>query len=211
MDIEFATKFLGALFAIMNPFINLPVFLALTSNNIVEEQRGMAVKVGIYTTIMSIIISLAGSNIIAFFGITIDAFRVAGGLVLLGISFSMLHGKEITSHERGEHEKSTDDEQSGIAFYPMTFPMIVGPGAIATLIIYAAQINGPSYYIAFGVVLGVILIALFAVLYFASMIGKFLSMKMRVIMTRLMGMILAAIAVEMVFAGAKVMLPGLAG
>lgn len=211
MDVEFATKFLGALFAIMNPFINLPIFLSLTSNNTVDEQRAIAIKVAIYAMIMSIIISLSGSNIISFFGITIDAFRVAGGLVLLGISFSMLHGKEITSHERGEHEKSADDEQAGIAFYPMTFPMIVGPGAIATLIIYAAQIDGSSYYIAYGVVLVAVLSALFAVLYFASIIGKFLSMKMRVIMTRLMGMILAAIAVEMVFDGAKVMMPGLAG
>jgi len=211
MDWEFATKFLGALFAIMNPFINLPIFLALTRDRTVAQQRAMAIMITLYATAMCVTISVAGASIIAFFGVTVDAFRVAGGLVLLGIAFSMLHGQAITAHERGDHEKDDDEAQDGIAFYPMTFPMIVGPGTLATLIIYAAQANEPSRYIAFGTVLAAVLVVLFGVLYFASSIGKLLSMKMRVVVTRLMGMILAAIAVEMVFQGAKVMLPGLAG
>ncbi|WP_340692532.1 MarC family protein [Hyphomonas sp.] len=211
MDWEFATKFLGALFAIMNPFLNLPIFLALTNDKTVVQQRAMAIRVAIYSAIMCIAISLAGASIIAFFGVTVDAFRVAGGLVLLGIAFSMLHGRAITSHERGDHEKDDDEAQDEIAFYPMTFPMIVGPGTLVTLIIYAAQATDPSRYIAFAAVLAAVLVVLLGVLYFASSIGKLLSMKMRVVVTRLMGMLLAAISIEMVFQGAKVMLPGLAG
>ncbi len=211
MDIAFATKFFGALFAIMNPFVNLPIFLSLTNGKPVAEQRSAAVRVAVYATIMCGVISFAGAKIIGFFGVTIDAFRVAGGLVLLGIAFSMLHGKEITSHERGEKEKEADEEQDSIAFYPMTFPMIVGPGTIAALIIYSAQADGLSRYVAFSAVLAAVLIALFTVLFFAAAIGKLLSAKMRVVMTRLMGMILAAIAVEMMFDGAKVLAPGLAG
>lgn len=216
MDIAFATKFLGALFAIMNPFINLPIFLAMTADKTVAEQRKMALAILLYASVMCVVIALAGGYIIRFFGVTIDAFRVAGGLVLVGIAFSMLNGQPITSHERGEHEKRAagaavgSDPDDSTAFYPMTFPMIVGPGTIATLIIYAAQASGPAQYVSFGIVLVATLAALFAVLFFASSIGKHLSAKMRVVMTRLMGMILAAIAVEMVFAGAKVMLPGLA-
>jgi multiple antibiotic resistance protein len=215
MDIVFATKFLGALFAIMNPFINLPIFLSLTTGKTIAEQRSLALAISLCTAVMCVVISLAGGYIISFFGVTIDAFRVAGGLVLLSIAFSMLNGQPITSHERGEHEKRADnagdeDTDDGIAFYPMTFPMIVGPGTIATLIIYAAQVRGAAQYVSFGVVLLATLLALFVVLFFAASIGKLLSAKMRVVMTRLMGMILAAIAVEMVFAGAKVMLPGLA-
>ena len=210
MDILFATKFFGALFAIMNPFINLPIFLALTSENSVPEQRAMSIKIVLYSAIMCAIIAVAGHEIIGFFGITIDAFRVAGGLVLLSIAFSMLNGKQVTSHERGEHEKHANEADESIAFYPMTFPMIVGPGTIATLIIYSAQTDGFAQYTAFGAVLSAILIMLFAVLFFASAIGKLLSAKMRVIMARLMGMILAAIAVEMVLDGLKTILPGLA-
>ena len=211
MDFAFATKFLGALFAIMNPFLTLPIFLALTTDKTMPQQRAMAATIAVSVAVMCVAIALAGARIIGFFGVTIDAFRVAGGLVLLGIAFAMLHGREITAHERGDKEKEGDEAQDSVAFYPLTFPMIVGPGTIATLIIYAAQTNDAARYVAFGVVLGAVIATLFVVLFFASSIGKFLSMKMRVIMTRLMGMILAAIAVEMVFDGAKVLAPGLAG
>lgn len=210
MDIALATKFFGALFAIMNPFINLPIFLALTANKTFAQQRSMAVMIAIYAAVMCVIIAFAGTKIIGFFGLSIDTFRVAGGLVLLGIAFSMLNGKEITSHERGDHEKHPDDTQDSIAFYPMTFPMIVGPGTIAVIIIYTAQAHSAAQYTALGVVIAVILLMLFAVLFFAATIGKLLSAQMRVVMTRLMGMILAAIAVEMILAGVKVILPGLA-
>lgn len=217
MDITFTTKFLGALFAIMNPFITLPLFLALTTHKSVAEQRNLAISILGYTAVMCIVISLAGSHIIRFFGVSLDSFRVAGGFVLIGIAMSMLNGQPITSHERATQEKNantaaaaaagTDDSP---AFYPLTFPMIVGPGTIATLIIYGAQARQTAQYLGFGIVLAAVLAALFVVLYFAASIGKLLSTKMRVIMARVMGIILASIAVEMVFAGAKALLPGLA-
>ena len=210
MDFVFATKFFGALFAIMNPFINLPIFLALTANNSVTEQRAAAIRIAGYSAVMCVIIAFAGNQIIGFFGITVDGFRVAGGLVLLTIAFSMLNGSEVTSHSRADHEKHAAEADESIAFYPMTFPMVVGPGTIATLIIYSFQTHSVHQVTAFGAVLAVILVLLFAVLFFASAIGKLLSAKMRVIMTRLMGMILAAIAVEMVLDGVKAILPGLA-
>ncbi len=127
----------------------------------------------------------------------------------------MLNGLPITSHERGAQEKAAGkaadaDSDDNIAFYPMTFPMIVGPGTIATLIIYAAQTKGSAQYVSFAVVLSSVLLTLLVILYFAASIGQLLSVKMRVIMARIMGMILAAIAVEMVVVGVKTLLPGLA-
>ena len=215
MDVTFAAKFLGALFAIMNPFINLPIFLSMVGTKPVARQRGMAVTILLYTAAMCIVISLFGGYIIAFFGVTIASFRVAGGLVLLGIALSMLNGKPVTSHERDEQEKQADrtagsDTDGDLAFYPMTFPMVVGPGTMATLIVYAAQTHSAAQYVSFALVLASVLLALFIVLFFAADIGELLSAKVRVIMTRIMGMILAAIAVEMVIEGANVMLPGLA-
>ncbi len=214
MSIAFAATFLGALFAIMNPFINLPFFLAMTADNTVAEQRKIALQVVTYTAVMCVVISLAGNVILGFFGISVSAFRVAGGLVLLGIAFSMLNGHQITAHERGDHEKKSDpgpdNEDDNIAFYPMTFPLIVGPGTIATLIIYMAQARSVGDYAAFALIVAVLIVALFVALYFAAAIGKLLSARMRVIMTRLMGMILAAIAVGMVVNGLKILLPGLA-
>ncbi len=210
MDYADLTKAFGAFFAIMNPFVNLPMFLALTAGFTVAQQRTLAVKITIFSAIMCAVILFAGQKIIDFFGISVDLFRIAGGMVLAHIAWSMLNGNSITSHQGTEKEQDQMQDLSGLAFYPITFPMIVGPGTIATLIIYAGHASGLEGLIAIGGVVGAILAMLFVVLFFAAFFGKVLSETMRVIMTRLMGMILLAIAIEMIVAGAKAVLPGLA-
>lgn len=207
MDIAFLMKAFGAFFAIMNPFVNLPIFLSLTSGYSVKQQRSLAIKIALFAFIMCAVILVAGQQIISFFGITVNEFRVAGGLVLAHIAWNMLNGSESSSHHGTDSEKGDMKDLSGLAFYPITFPMVVGPGTIATIIIYTGHIKHISGLIPLaGVVLAVLLL-LFLVLYFASFFGKVLTQTMRVIMTRLMGMILLAIAVEMVFAGTKAILP----
>lgn len=210
MDHIELTRVFGAFFAIMNPFVNLPIFLALTNGFTVTQQRVLAIKITLFSAIMCAIILLAGHQIIGFFGISVDQFRIAGGAVLAHIAWSMLNGDNIASHHGTQAEKDHMEDLSGLAFYPITFPMIVGPGTIATLIIYAGHSTGPQWILSVGAVVGLILAMLFVVLFFASFFGKVLSDTMKVIMTRLMGMILLAIAVEMVFSGAKAVLPGLA-
>lgn len=202
-------KMFGAFFAIMNPFVNLPMFLALTSDFTVSEQRALAVKITIFSAIMCAVVAVAGQKIIGFFGISVDDFRIAGGLVLVHIAWSMLNGSDAASHHGSSKEKDHMSELDSLAFYPITFPMIVGPGTIATIIIYTGHSGGTGMLLATGMVIAAILVMLFVVLYFASFFGKVLSDTMRVIMTRLMGMILLAIAVEMVVAGLSVAFPGL--
>lgn len=209
MDIEFGLKSFSALFAIMNPFLTLPIFLSMTVNESVAKQRSIAVQTVLYCAIMCAVIALGGQQIINFFGINIDQFRIAGGVILFGIALSMLNGKGAPSHEGTDHEKEDMTSGDNISFYPMAFPMIVGPGTIATLIIYAHQTNTFSQKVAFGVAGASILLIMFTVLFFASSIGKVLSSNMRIIITRLMGMILAAISVEMIADGLLVILPGL--
>ncbi|MCY4180022.1 MAG: MarC family protein [Litoreibacter sp.] len=210
MDTAELTRAFGAFFAIMNPFVNLPIFLALTAGFTVAQQRKLAAKIVLFSAIMCMVILFAGQQIIGFFGITIDEFRIAGGIVLAHIAWSMLNGAGIASHHGSADEQDHLQDLNGLAFYPITFPMIVGPGTIATLIIYAGHAKGVSGLLSVAGVVGVILTMLFGVLFFASFFGKVLTDTMRVIMTRLMGMILLAIAVEMVVAGIKTVLPGLA-
>lgn len=209
MDFAFFSKAFGAFFAIMNPFVNLPIFLSLTSDYSVKEQRILAMKIALFSSIMCAVILIAGKEIIGFFGISVNEFRVAGGLVLAHIAWNMLNGSESTSHHGTDSEKNHMKDLNGLAFYPITFPMIIGPGTIATIIIYAGHIQHSSDFISLGLVILSILALLFLVLYFASFFGKLLTQTMRVIMTRLMGMLLLAIAVEMVFAGTKALLPAL--
>lgn len=210
MDYTELSKAFGAFFAIMNPFVNLPIFLALTAGFTVAQQRTLAFKIAMFSAIMCAIILFLGQMIIGFFGITIDQFRIAGGIVLAHIAWSMLNGQDISSHHGSDKEQDHLKDLNGLAFYPITFPMIVGPGTIATLIIYAGHADGLVGLLGVGAVVAVILAILFIVLFFASFFGSVLTATMRVIMTRLMGMILLAIAVEMVVAGTKAVLPGLA-
>ena len=210
MDHLELAKAFGAFFAIMNPFVNLPIFLALTAGFAVAEQRTLAIKIVCFSAIMCAVVLFAGQAIITFFGITIDQFRIAGGIVLAHIAWSMLNGEGISSHHGTAKEKEHMSDLSGLAFYPITFPMIVGPGTIATLIIYAGHTHDLESLIEIAGVVCLILAMLFGVFFFASFFGKVLSDTMRVIMSRLMGMILLAISVEMIIAGIRAVLPGLA-
>lgn len=208
----FLTAFSG-FFAIMNPFVNLPIFLSMTTGMDAAKQRKQALKIGLNCLIMTVVIAGSGMAILDFFGIGLQDFRIAGGIVLMGIALSMLHGKENTSHSGTEKEKEhIEPRQDGqdISFYPMTFPMIVGPGTIATLILMMGHAHDNADYVAVGVALAAVLVMLTVVLYLAPVIGHHMSGTMRIVMTRLMGMVLAAIAVQMVVAGVKSLFPGLA-
>lgn len=209
MDETLMAKAFGSFFAIMNPFVNLPIFLALTTGFSVSQQRALAIKITLFSAIMCAVILFAGQQIINFFGVSVNEFRVAGGIVLSHIAWTMLNGSNSSAHHGTDEEKQQMADLSALAFYPITFPMIVGPGTIATIIIYAGHISGESGLISVGLVIAAVLLLLFLVLFFASFFGRVLTETMRVIMTRLMGMILLAIAVEMVFAGVTALLPGL--
>lgn len=209
MDSVELTKAFGAFFAIMNPFVNLPIFMALTTGFSVAQQRKLAIKIAFFSAVMCAVILLAGQAIIHFFGITVDQFRIAGGVVLAHIAWSMLNGDSISSHHGSKEEQGQMEDLSELAFYPITFPMIVGPGTIATLIIYASHATGLVQTLEVAVLVAVVLLMLLVVLFFASAFSKVLTDTMRVITTRLMGMILLAIAVSMVTAGISALFPGL--
>ncbi|MDB6180117.1 MarC family protein [Paracoccus fistulariae] len=204
-------KALGGFFAIMNPFLALPLFLSLTEGETQSEQRAQAAKIAVFTTIFCAVILLTGQSVLSLFGISVDDFRVAGGIVLMIIALGMLNGSGNSSHSGTAAEQSSQKKVQDVSFYPMTFPIIAGPGTITTLIIFAGQAKDMSGWIALVAALALVLIALAVVLWFAGDIGHHMSMTLRTIVTRLMGMILAAIAVSMIAEGLTKLLPGLAG
>lgn len=211
MDTAFIIKFFGALFAIMNPFSGLPIFLSMTQGSSVKVQRRIAIQVGFYLAVLGTTTALAGAQILMFFGIGIHDLQVAGGLVVLKLAFGMLSGSESSVHHGTESEQSTYADTSSIAFYPLAFPLMMGPGTLTTLILFAGQTDGVPTWIGYFSVLFVVVVAVTVVFALGSQFGKFLSSTARTIMNRLMGLILAAIAIQMIVEGAKALLPGLAG
>ncbi len=208
MDLKvFATAF-AALFAIMNPFVSLPMFLSLTASMDPRQQRRSGVRVAMYSVVLALVVLVGGSAVLSFFGVSVNDFRIAGGIVLLMIGLGMLNGTGSTAHTGTADEQQHHADISDPSFYPIAFPMIVGPGTIATLIVLTSD-GGVSTYLAVGAAALAVLVILGGVLYFAGDIGHFLSQTLRTIMTRLMGMILAAIAVQMIVAGTSKVFPGL--
>ena len=210
MDAFSALKFFGALFAIMNPISNLPVFLSVTDGMTDAQRRGIAIKTPLYCLIVGGIVAAIGQPLLGLFGITVDDFRVAGGLVVLLIGLGMLNGRDSSAHHGTEAEKETLPDTTAVAFYPLTFPILVGPGTITTLILYRQEAQTPadrSLYA--GVFVGIVALLLVFFL-IAGRLGTYISNTGRVIMTRRMGMILSAIAVDMIATGLRNLLPGLA-
>ncbi|WP_157511113.1 NAAT family transporter [Frateuria sp. Soil773] len=204
-DLAFAIKVFAALFAIMNPIANIPVFLSLTDGATDAERRKVASTAALGVAVGCVVSAVAGGAILHMFGLTVDDFRIAGGLLVLLIALSMVHGSQSTQHAATSQEKASlaDSQAASMAVYPLTVPMLVGPGTVATLIVLGQEAakTGREVELATGLVafLAVLTVALLV----APLVGHFLSPKATAITQRLMGMILAAIAVQMILAGLR--------
>ncbi len=195
----------------MNPFLALPMFLSLTDDYEPGLQRRTAVKVVMASAALCGVLALGGTSILNVFGIGIDGFRIAGGIVLMTIALGMLNGTGHTSHRGTPAERAENKERDDVSFYPIAFPMIVGPGTITTIIVFTTEAKSVYEFASIAAALTIVLVVLMAVLWLAADIGKHLSSTLRLVSIRLMGMIIAAIAVDMVISGLKATLPGLAG
>ena len=205
-----AFKIFIALIALVNPLGVLPMFISLTQDfTPVQKQR--AIRTAALTVVAVIsTCALLGEQIIKFFGISTASLQVAGGLLILLMSLSMLNaqpsGAKTTAEERDEAE-----HKDTIGVVPLGIPLLTGPGAMSTVIVLAGKSNHVSDYIAL-IGSGVVIAALvWLTLQMAQPIARFMGRTGINIATRIMGLLVAAVAVEFIVEGLKTMLPALAG
>lgn len=210
MDQALFLKTFAALFAIMSPIANLPVFLALTSDRGPAFERKVAFTLLISLTIGSVVIGLTGDIILKIFGISLDAFRLAGGFLILLIALDLIRGQKTETHHGSETEKEHMQAQDNPAIYPLTVPVLLGPGSISTMIIFRGQVSSFEQEVAYVAAVAAAIAVLVATFFAAPFLSRFLGQTANSVMSRLMGMILAAIAMEMMTGSLKVLLPGLA-
>lgn len=188
-------------FAIMNPIANTPVFLGLTADDRPAIRRRVAAKALLTAFVLIVVFCLLGKMIFSLFGITLPAFRITGGVLVALIGYQMLHGEQSSVHQpTREDQKNSMDAALSIAVTPLAIPILGGPGTIATAMNYAS--TG-------GVAEMVITIAAFAVLclitygffIFGQRLTGFLGSEGLNVITRLMGLILAVIGVQMLIGG----------
>lgn len=133
----FITAFVS-LFAIVDVIGNTPMFLSITPRNTHAERITMATKAAVAVFVILTVFAFLGNHLFQFFGITIDAFRIAGGLILLKISLDMVEAKSLrTRHTPEEDQEGLAKED--VAIIPLAMPMLSGPGAISTVIVLTAQ------------------------------------------------------------------------
>ncbi|MEM5581200.1 MULTISPECIES: MarC family protein [unclassified Roseibium] len=210
MDQALFLKLFAALFAIMNPIANLPVFLSLTADKGAAFERKVAVTLLIGLVAGSVVIGLTGSALLKVFGISLDAFRLAGGFLILLIALNLISGEKSKAHHGTEEEQEHHAEQDNPAIYPLTVPILLGPGSISTMIIYRGQVSDFSGEIAYVAAIAAAIGLLVGTFFAAPYLSRFLGQTATSVMSRLMGMILAAIAMEMMVDSLKALLPGLA-
>ena len=204
-------KPLIALLAIVNPIGVVPFFLAFTQGFSLEQRR-RTLNVSAFTAFCVVSISgLAGLHIINFFGISIASFQVGGGMLLLISAVSMLnaHPAESKPSDVDEGQEKIDAGAS-IAVVPLTIPLLTGPATISTMVIYAERTRHwweLAVLVGYGVVVG---LATFLAFSASGRIARWLGRTGINVMTRLMGLILAALAVEIMADGLVKLFPVLA-
>lgn len=204
MELEFFSRFIAALFAMINPLAAMPVFLSLTAGTAPSAQRAMAIQAAIATLIACFAIAIAGKFVLGLFGIAIDSFRIAGGILLFTIALTMISGSRHTSSAGTERERASQENIDNPAIYPFTIPMTVGPGTITTLIIFSEQAStSPVKMGLFAAVVLIVVGLLLAALLIAPFLDRMVSQSARTVSIRIMGIILAALAVEFVITGLR--------
>ncbi len=180
-----------------------PLFLAVTRGMNREERKQVSVRASIIGFAVLALFSLAGAAILTVFGITLPAFRVAGGFLLFFIAFEMVFERRQDRKEKISDVAITKDHIHNIAAFPLAIPLIAGPGAISATVLLSGSFNG---WVAQATLVGIIFVCLaltYVVFVLAERIDRFLGQTGRSILTRLLGVILAALAVQFVADGIK--------
>lgn len=208
---DFPIKPLITLLAIVNPIGVIPFFIHFTRNFSVP-QRAKTIRTASFTAFVVIATSaLAGLKVLEFFGISLASFQVGGGLLLLISAMHMLNAQPAESRAQDVDDAADRaDAGASIAVVPLTIPLLTGPASISTVVIYAEKARHfweLGVLVVYGMVIG---FATWMALSAAGRIGRFMGQTGINVMTRLMGLILAAIAVEVMADGLIKLFPALA-
>ena len=194
MDVGYneALKFFIGLLAIINPFGVLPIFISLTKDMTPEERRHINVVTHIAVTI------ILGEEILEWFGISLNAFRIAGGVLICIIAYNMMQGSL-----RIRNSRDSQDKGSSFAVVPMALPLMAGPGAISSTIVYASEFHGSSNLLSLFLAIIAFCLISFTIFSMASIIYRFLRQMGVVIVSKIMGIIMMALGVEIFSAGLR--------
>jgi multiple antibiotic resistance protein len=198
---QFALVSFTSLLFIVDPVAVVPTYLVITQNETSAEQRRTAWRACVAMTLLLIFFAATGQLLFQAFGITLPAFRTAGGLILWYVALDMLRGERRT--QEGREEMLEGQSKEDVAITPLAVPMLAGPGAISTIIVLSSQARGPAQVaLVYGSILVTGAVSLLVLRLGNAVLGRLGKTGIRVL-TRIMGLILAAVAVQLVLSGVK--------
>ncbi|ABL99900.1 YchE family NAAT transporter [Shewanella amazonensis] len=210
MDVTVYIKFFLGLVAIINPIGLLPVFVSLTSHQTEAERNHTGKIANLAVVIILLVTIVAGQHILNMFSISLSAFRIAGGTLIAIIALSMLQGK-LGEVKRNQEEDRESSAMESVAVVPLALPLMAGPGAISSVIVFAAEHNSLIDLAGMFVTVLIFGALSFGLFRMASAIYRVLGKTGINVITRLMGLLMLSIGIEVMAAGFKGLFPNLLG
>lgn len=198
--ISFFFSTLASVFTMTNPLGAVPMYLTLTDDYSTKERSQTALRTAVYTFAILVVFFFAGTFILSFFGISLNALKIAGGLIIVNAGYGLLNNKSERrrmTHAIEEEAQAKDD----ISFTPMAMPMLSGPGSISFLIGLSA---GEPDWAQSAVIVGamaVLAMVIFAVLYYAPLLFRLLGRAGLSALSRIMGFLVMAIGIQLLTVG----------
>ncbi|WP_091935940.1 MarC family protein [Methanolobus profundi] len=190
----------SSLFAIVSPVGGVVTFVSLTSDMTLEEKNSLATRSVLLAFVIAIFFAISGKMILNFFGVSIDSLRVAGGVLLFVVAFDMILAK-VSRESITEKEIHKSMDRSDIWIFPIALPLLTGPGTITTIIVLMGSAASIIQNIEVMIAIALTFAITWVFFHFSRRIYKFLGYTGMLVFTRLMGLLLAAMAVNFIAVG----------
>lgn len=200
IDTAFLITSFVTLFVIIDPIGLTPIFLALTQGTTPSERRSIALRASLTAMFLLALFTAFGEAVLGFAGISMPAFRVAGGVLLFLTALDMLFERR-TKRRENQGEEATEVEDPSV--FPMAIPLIAGPGSIATVILLAGQKPGIEGFALVMCVVFAVLLVMLAMFLASGLLERAIGKTGINVVTRLLGMLLAALSVQFVLDGLR--------
>jgi len=191
------------LFVVIDPPGCAPIYAGLTKGATPAHQRSMAIRATFIASIILVIFALFGQQLLGALHIELDSFRIAGGLMLFWIAFEMVFEKRTQRREERAEKIAATPEVEDVSVFPMAMPMLAGPGAIAAIMLLQNEAQGTEESMVVLAALGAVLVLTLISLIAAGPLIRLLGDKVEAVVTRLLGVLLAALAAQYVIDGLK--------
>jgi multiple antibiotic resistance protein len=192
-----------ALFVVIDPPGCAPIYAGLTSGASQAQARAMALRACFIATIILLVFAVFGEDLLGALHIELDSFRIAGGIMLFLIALDMVFEKRTQRREERAEKVKATPEIEDVSVFPMAMPMIAGPGSIATVMLLTARARGTDETMIVLAALGAVMLLTLAALITAGPLMKLLGARVEAVITRLLGVLLAALAAQYVIDGLK--------